>query len=120
VSDIVAPEIVGFDDIAVADAMVNWEGYGKASVAKLMSAIRKARTVSLDRFIYALGIRNVGQTTARDIAKFFRTTDEFFTALNTERGFETLLQVDGIGPVVVQSLEQAAELILDEAFLPPA
>jgi DNA ligase (NAD+) len=116
VSDIVAPEIVGFDDIAVSEAMVNWEGYGKASVTKLMSAIRKARTVSLDRFIYALGIRNVGQTTARDIAKFFRTTDAFFTALNTERGFETLLQVDGIGPVVVQSLEQAAELILDEAF----
>jgi DNA ligase (NAD+) len=116
VSDIVAPEVVGFDDILVADAMVNWDGYGKASVSKLMSAIRKARTVSLDRFIYSLGIRNVGQTTARDIAKFFRTTDAFFMALNTERGFETLLQVDGIGPVVVQSLEQAAELILDEAF----
>jgi DNA ligase (NAD+) len=116
VSDIVAPEVVGFDDISVSEAMVNWDGYGKASVTKLMSAIRKARTVSLDRFIYALGIRNVGQTTARDIAKFFRTTDAFFTALNTERGFETLLQVDGIGPVVVQSLEQAAEVILDEAF----
>jgi DNA ligase (NAD+) len=116
VSDIVAPEVVGFDDILVAEAMINWDGYGKASVTKLMSAIRKARTVSLDRFIYALGIRNVGQTTARDIAKFFRTTDAFFVALNTERGFETLLQVDGIGPVVVQSLEQAAELILDEAF----
>lgn len=116
VADIVAPEIVGLDNIPVAEAMVNWDGYGKASVTKLMSAIRKARTVSLDRFIYALGIRNVGQTTARDIAKFFRTTDAFFTALNTEKGFEVLRQVDGIGPVVVQSLEQAAELILDEAF----
>jgi DNA ligase (NAD+) len=102
--------------ISVADAMVNWDGYGKSSVTKLMSAIRKARTVSLDRLIYALGVRNVGQTTARDIAKFFRTTDAFFSALNTERGFEPLLQVDGIGPVVVQSLEHTAELILDEAF----
>jgi DNA ligase (NAD+) len=111
-------EDFGFADvpISVAEAMVNWEGYGKASVTKLMSAIRKARTVSLDRFIYALGIRNVGQTTARDIAKFFRTTDAFFSALNTDRGFEPLLQVDGIGPVVVESLEQTAELILDEAF----
>lgn len=111
-------EDFGFPDcpMSVAEAMVNWEGYGKASVAKLMSAIRKARTVSLDRFIYALGIRNVGQTTARDIAKFFRTTDAFFAALNTDRGFEPLLQVDGIGPVVVQSLEDTAELILDEAF----
>jgi DNA ligase (NAD+) len=104
------------DGTPVADVMVNWDGYGKSSVTKLMSAIRKARTVSLDRFIYALGVRNVGQTTARDIAKFFRTTDAFFAALNTERGFESLLQVDGIGPVVVQSLEQTAELILDEAF----
>jgi DNA ligase (NAD+) len=103
-------------EMSVADGMVHWEGYGKTSVTKLMTAIRKARTVSLDRFIYALGIRNVGQTTARDIAKFFRTTDTFFTALNTDRGFEPLLQVDGIGPVVVESLEQTAELILDEAF----
>jgi DNA ligase (NAD+) len=111
-------EDFGFPDcpMSVAEAMVNWEGYGKASVAKLMSAIRKARTVSLDRFIYALGIRNVGQTTARDIAKFYRTTDEFFKALNTDKGFLPLLQVDGIGPVVVQSLEEAAEVILDEAF----
>jgi DNA ligase (NAD+) len=105
-----------FGEMSVADAMQHWEGYGKQSVAKLMSAIRKARTVSLDRFIYALGIRNVGQTTARDIAKFFRTTDEFFKALNTDKGFLPLRQVDGIGPVVVQSLEDAAELILDEAF----
>jgi DNA ligase (NAD+) len=111
-------EDFGFPEcpMSVAEAMVNWEGYGKASVAKLMSAIRKARTVSLDRFIYALGIRNVGQTTARDIAKFYRTTDEFFKALNTDKGFLPLLQVDGIGPVVVQSLEEAAEVILDEAF----
>jgi DNA ligase (NAD+) len=111
-------EDFGFPDVplSVAETMINWEGYGKSSVTKLMTAIRKARTVSLDRFIYALGIRNVGQTTARDIAKFFRTTDAFFKALNTDRGFEPLLQVDGIGPVVVQSLEQTAELILDEAF----
>jgi DNA ligase (NAD+) len=110
-------ELVDVEPIpTVADLMVHWDGYGKSSVTKLMSAIRKARTVSLDRFIYALGVRNVGQTTARDIAKFFRTADAFFTALNTERGFEPLLQVDGIGPVVVQSLEQTAELILDEAF----
>lgn len=102
--------------LTVAQAMAIWEGYGKTSVTKLMSAIRKARTVSLDRFIYALGIRNVGQTTARDIAKFFRTTDAFFKALNTDKGFDVLRQVDGIGPVVVQCLEEAAELILDEAF----
>lgn len=100
----------------LAAEMETWEGYGKTSVGKLMSAIRKARTVSLDRFIYALGIRNVGQTTAKDIAKFFRTTDAFFNALNTQQGFLPLTQIDGIGPVVVQSLEDTAELILDEAF----
>lgn len=95
------------DDIVLAaDAMANWKGYGKTSVSKIMASIKRSRAVQLDRFIYALGIRNVGKTTARDIAKELMTVDEFFTCVRNEGMFEKKLHhVDGIGPVVLRSIE---------------
>lgn len=90
-------------DMPIADCMANWNGYGKTSVAKLMAAIRKARKVQLDRFVYALGIRNVGKTTARDIAKHLATANKFFACVMN--GFYRIDQIDGVGPVVMKSLE---------------
>lgn len=94
------------DQISISEAMINWDGYGKTSVNKLMTAIKKARKVQLDRFIFALGIRNVGKSTARDIAKTLKTVNEFFITIATGGEFTAKLKhVDGIGPVVLKSLE---------------
>lgn len=95
------------EDLPIPDCMELWAGYGKTSVKKLMTAIKKSRTCDLSRFIYCLGIRNVGSNTARDIAKHLGTVDKFFLAVGTEGGFASsgVGSVDGIGPIVMKSLE---------------
>lgn len=94
-------------DTPVSEAMMAWDGYGKTSVNKLMTAIKKARTVGLDKFIYALGIRNVGKSTARDIAKHLGTLDTLSRAVQNEGGFvrAKVDTIDGVGPVVMESIE---------------
>lgn len=94
------------DETTVEEAIANWKGYGKTSAKKLMAAIKRARKIQLDKFIYALGIRNVGKTTARDIAKELGTVDAFYRCVQNEGLFEQKIgHVDGIGPVVLSSLE---------------
>lgn len=93
-------------DQPVADIMADWKGYGKTSVKKLMTAIKKARVVGLDKFIYALGIRNVGRSTAKDIAKRYSTANAFFESIQKAGNFEKLCgSIDGVGPVVIDSFE---------------
>ncbi len=53
------------------------EGWGEASVKKLFDAIDARRTIALDRFIFALGIRHVGETTARALARAYGTAEAF-------------------------------------------
>lgn len=55
----------------------NFEGFGKTSVTKLFAAIEERRSISLERFIFALGIRHVGETTAKVLARFFETQERF-------------------------------------------
>lgn len=104
----------------VTDVMQVWSGYGKSSVTKMMRAIKKARTPDLGRFIYALGIRNVGSSTAKDIARHFGTVDAFFKAVKVTGGFQAakLQDVDGIGPIVMASLDDFFEKVdnYDETF----
>lgn len=71
------------------------------SAANVMAAIRKSRETTLPRLIYALGIRNVGETTARDLAVHFGTLDALADA-----GVEALQQVPDVGPVVAESVAQ--------------
>ena len=56
------------------------EGYGETSVRNLFAAIRARREISLERFIYALGIRHVGETTARALARGYGTWEAFHDA----------------------------------------
>ncbi len=53
------------------DTLTNREGWGAASVDKLLAAIEERRTVALDRLVFALGIRHVGEVTARDLARHY-------------------------------------------------
>ena len=69
------------------------------SATNLLDAIGKSRNTTLARFIYALGIRNVGEATAKDLARYFGTLDVLMAA--DEAGLE---QVPDVGPVVAVSL----------------
>ena len=79
------------------------EGWGKKSVDNLIEALNKAKTgVALDRFIYALGVREVGEATARLFAKIFMTWDAFFAAVRADNALDTLQHIEGVGPVMAQ------------------
>ena len=87
------------------------EGWGEASVAKLFEAIDARRTIALDRFIFALGIRHVGETTARALARAYATADHFreqmiAAAAMEGEAWDELNGIDGIGEVVAEALVQ--------------
>ncbi len=69
------------------------------SAAKLVAALETSKTTTLARFLYALGIRHVGETTAKDLARHFGHIDRLMAAAT-----EQLLQVNDVGPVVAQSI----------------
>ena len=69
------------------------------SAANLVSALEKSKRTTLARFIFALGIRHVGEATARDLARHFGGIDRLMGATEEE-----LLQVNDIGPVVARSI----------------
>lgn len=65
------------------DKLEDKKGFGKTSVEKLFASIEERRSIALDRFVYALGIRHVGETTARDLAKAYSTFESLAEAGNT-------------------------------------
>lgn len=80
------------------------EGWGEKSASNLFAAIEKAKTVTLARFIFALGIRHVGEETAKLLAKNFVTIDGWREAMMSESVREALLAIDGIGEAVASAL----------------
>ncbi len=72
---------------------------GEKSAANLISAIDKSRKTTLARFIFALGIRHVGEATARDLALFFKTLEALRAA-----PVEKLLEVNDVGEVLAESI----------------
>jgi DNA ligase (NAD+) len=72
---------------------------GEKSAENLKAAIDRSRTTTLPRFIFALGIRNVGEATARDLARQFGDLAPLMSA-----SIDDLLQVSDVGPVVAQSI----------------
>jgi DNA ligase (NAD+) len=77
------------------------ERMAEKSAANVVAAIESSKRTTLARFIYALGIRNVGETTAHDLAQDFGSIDAL-----READAERLQQVPSIGPVVAQSIVQ--------------
>ena len=73
-------------------------------VENLMAAIERRRTVSLDRLINALGIRHVGETTARLIARHYRTVEAFIDGMKAENAREELESLEGIGGIVAEAI----------------
>ena len=81
------------------DAIKNMDGFGEKSVYNLNQSIEKARTVDLHRFLYAIGIPDIGQVTAKILAKSFGTLD----ALRNAKEWQ-LKNIDGIGDVMAQQI----------------
>jgi DNA ligase (NAD+) len=82
------------------------EGWGALSAANLFGAIEARRTIPLERFIFALGIRHVGETTAKLLAKTFGTLDELRRVMMEPGAFERLDEIDGVGDAVAQAVVQ--------------
>ena len=90
-------------DIYALDAstLAGLERMGEKSAQNVLDSIERSRRTTLERFIYALGIRNVGEATARDLARHFGGLDRLVAA-----GEEELQQVKDVGPVVAMSIRQ--------------
>jgi len=75
------------------------ERMAERSAANLVAALDRSKRTTLARFLYGLGIRHVGESTARDLARHFGTLDRLMDA-----GVDQLLEVQDVGPVVAQSI----------------
>ncbi|MDC0093191.1 NAD-dependent DNA ligase LigA [Alphaproteobacteria bacterium] len=91
------------------DKLVNKEGFGNVLVNKLISSIESKKEISLDKFIYALGIRQIGETNAKLIALHYNSYHNFF--MNMEKAsikqsvsYQELMAIDQIGENIANDL----------------
>ena len=86
----------------------NLEGWGELSINNLKKAIKKSQIISLDKFIYSIGIRHIGQENAKILASFFSSIKEFsklFDPKYRKKILINLVDLDGIGETQIQSIE---------------
>lgn len=86
-----------------------WEGWGEKSAGNLFASINKRRTIPLNRFIYALGIRQIGEATAKKLAANYGSYDNLKAAMQEAGDHESsayvdLLNIEDIGPSVADDL----------------
>jgi DNA ligase (NAD+) len=104
--------LLGSLDKRAGNHLVEREGWGETSVRNLFAAIDARRTISFDRFIYALGIRHVGETTARALARAYESAETFLAkmvAAATSRestAFQELTRIEGIGEIVAAAISE--------------
>ena len=82
----------------------NLEGWGKLSVSNLKYSIDSKRSISLDKFIYSLGIRHIGFENAKLLAKHLKSSDNFFK-LSKDKNMTELSNIDGIGETQIKSIK---------------
>ncbi len=112
----------------VTQPLREWEGWGEVSERKLYDAIQRVRTIELDRFIYALGIPQVGQSTARLLARHYLTLWHWRECMEQAFDKETeaygqLLAINGIGQNMAEDIlnffhEPQNREVLDKLTLP--
>jgi DNA ligase (NAD+) len=91
------------------DVLLTREGWGEKSVDNLLAAIEARRTIPLDRFIYALGIRQVGEATSRLLARTYHSLAAWRAAMMAARdrdsdAYGELTAIDGIGPSMADDI----------------
>lgn len=84
---------LGLTSLSTLDRM------GEKSAQNLLAGLEKSKRTTLARFLYSLGIRQIGETTAKDLAKHFGSLDRIMDA-----SIEQLLEVNDVGPIVAQSI----------------
>jgi DNA ligase (NAD+) len=89
--------------------LLEWEGFGEKKVENLFAAIRARREVPLARFINALGVRHVGETTAQLLASTYGSWTELVRVVDAAKakegeGWDGLLSIDGLGETVAEAL----------------
>ena len=85
------------------------EGWGPTSARKLFAAIDERRRVDFDRLLFGLGIRHIGETTARTLARTYHDLDHLLTVMEGMTGpdteaYQELVSIDGIGAAVADAL----------------
>ncbi len=79
------------------------DGWGKQSVANLKYSINQKKTISFEKFIYALGIRHIGLENAKIISKNLKSLKNF-VSLSKKNNFDNLINIDGIGETQINSI----------------
>ena len=90
------------------DALRERDGFGETSIRNLVSSIEARRTISLDRFIYGLGLRHIGETTAITLARGYGSAEAFLEAMDAvARGDEAAVAdldaLDQVGDAVIEA-----------------
>ena len=98
-------------DATATTKLADREGFGKRSVEKLFTAIDARRSIGLERFLFALGIRHIGETTAKDLAAAYGTWEALHTAVQAavkggkdSEAYRDIDAIEGIGETVVDAL----------------
>ena len=86
----------------------NLEGWGDLSVSNLKYSIDQSKKVSLDRFIYAIGIRHIGIENAKLLAEHAKSIKNFISFINKNK-LNEFLNIDGIGETQINSLKKFFE-----------
>ena len=85
----------------------NLEGWGELSISNLKKSINNSRKISLERLIFSIGIRHIGQENAKILAGFFKSAKEFRKFINLSNRDEllkNLKELDGIGDTQIESM----------------
>jgi DNA ligase (NAD+) len=99
-------------DRQAAQRLMAREGWGETSARNLFNAINARRKIGFDRFIYALGIRHVGETTARALARAYDSAKDFIAEMieagrdHDSAAFLRLTRIEGIGEVVANAVAE--------------
>jgi DNA ligase (NAD+) len=90
--------------------LLETERFGETSVGNLLDNIEARRTIALDRFIYGLGIRHIGETTAVVMARGYGSVDAFLAAMDkvAERDPEAVEELDNLDQIGAAVIEAAA------------
>ena len=83
----------------------NLDGWGKLSASNLKYSIEKSKNISIEKFIYSLGIRHIGQESAKIISQSISNIDDFID-LKSQHNLSEIINLDGIGETQVESLKE--------------
>jgi DNA ligase (NAD+) len=121
-------------DRRASKKLADREGYGETSVRNLFAAIEERRTIPLNKLIYALGIRHIGETNARLIARHYGDVDAFLEGMKAagkgpdSEAYQELNNIGGIGEVVADAIveffkekknREALDRLLDQITVEP-